>query len=39
MELVQALVTGRFLGVVMGLVRGLMAQAAGLVMGKSQNVT
>ena len=39
MELFRALVMGRSLVVGMGLVRGLMAQALGLVMGRSQNVT
>jgi hypothetical protein len=36
---VQELGMGIFLVVVMVLVRGLMAQALGLVMGRSQNVT
>jgi hypothetical protein len=39
MEMVRALVLDRSLVVLMGLVRGLMAQDLGLGMGKSQSVT
>jgi hypothetical protein len=39
MVVVRELVVGIFLGVAMVLVRGSMAQALGLVMGRSLNVT